>query len=128
MGLASLLSGCFGSPDSSVALTSPAAAPMHDGPSARATTVKTVKRSQRPQLETDDVATVADPMPSPAQIFDFHPPGTKPDSWREPFIIDYSDGPLNRYRTETAAMLKDLQDRPHGQQPSPPSSSAASGQ
>ncbi len=33
-------------------------------------------------------------VPSPKEIFDFHPAGSKPDAWRAPFLIDTDDGPL----------------------------------
>ena len=112
-GLAACLSGCLGARDRSVALSDPEPAPSIA--KAPRTDVKTVRPSSRlrpdaGQSEPGDPARIADAMPSPSQIFDFHPPGSKPDSWRQPFIIDYSDGPLNNYRTVTAAELKQLKD------------------
>jgi hypothetical protein len=64
-------------------------------------------------------------VPTPQQIFDFHPPGAKPDSWRQPFVIDTSDGPLaadvrrssaelEAYRTDTARAARTDTAKPDG--------------
>ena len=45
-------------------------------------------------------------LPSPKEIFDFHPPGAKPGAYREAFIIDPNDGPLTAYVRRTAAELR----------------------
>ncbi len=45
-------------------------------------------------------------VPSPRQIFDFHPAGSTPDSWRQPFVIDTNDGPLAADVRRSAAELK----------------------
>ena len=100
--IAMLLSGCLGF-DKPVALaTSGEVAP----PKMPVTTVKQVQKDD----PTGDVVAAGDPLPTAAQIFDFHPPGSKADTWRQPFIITDNEGPLVAYRNQTAAMLKELQD------------------
>ena len=49
---------------------------------------------------------VASAVPSPQQIFDFHPAGSAPGSFRQPFIIDPNEGPLTADVRRTAAELK----------------------
>lgn len=49
-------------------------------------------------------------VPSPREIFDFHPAGSKPDTFREAFIIDPNDGPLSADVRKTAAELKAFND------------------
>ena len=51
-------------------------------------------------------AVVGSAVPSPRQIFDFHPAGSAPGSFRQPFVIDMSDGPLTADVRQTAAELK----------------------
>ena len=51
-------------------------------------------------------AVVASAVPSPRQIFDFHPAGSRPDSWRQPFVIDTNDGPLAADVRRSSAELK----------------------
>lgn len=53
--------------------------------------------------------TAADGMPSAKDIFDFHPPGSKPDSWRQPFDIDVTDGPLKEDIRKSNAELRAYQ-------------------
>jgi len=45
-------------------------------------------------------------VPSPREIFDFHPNGSRPDDWRQPFIIDPNDGPLAADVRKTAEELR----------------------
>ena len=45
-------------------------------------------------------------LPTPREIFDFHPAGAKPGAYREAFIIDPNDGPLTAYVQRTAAELR----------------------
>ncbi len=47
-------------------------------------------------------------VPAPKDIFDFHPKGAKPDSWRQPFVIDANDGPLTDYLRRTDRSLHAL--------------------
>ena len=116
--IAVLLSGCLGT-ERPVALATPGdvAAPRMP--------VKTVKQVQKDD-QTDEVVAAGDPLPTAAQIFDFHPPGSKADTWRQPFVITDNEGPLVAYRNQTAAMLKELQN-PNFQQtlPQPHASSLA---
>lgn len=45
-------------------------------------------------------------VPAPRDIFNFHPAGSRPDSWRQPFVIDTSDGPLAADVRRSSAELK----------------------
>ena len=118
--IAMMLSGCLGF-DKPVALTtSGEVAPSPQTP------VKTVKQLQKNDL-TMDVVAAGDPLPTAAQIFDFHPPGSKADTWRQPFIITDNEGPLVAYRNQTAAMLKELQDPKFEQTPPQPHASSLAG-
>ena len=73
--------------------------------------VMTVKPIDQPSSETDAaVGSNPERIPTAAQIFDFHPPGTKANTWRQPFEIEDHGGPLEIYRKQSAAMLKQLQD------------------
>ena len=45
-------------------------------------------------------------VPSAREIFDFHPNRSRPDDWRQPFIIDPNDGPLAADVRRTAEELK----------------------
>ena len=116
--IAMMLSGCLGSEKPVALATSGEVAPPQ-------IPVKTVKQVQKDN-PAGDVVAAGDPLPTAAQIFDFHPPGTKADTWRQPFIITDNEGPLVAYRNQTAAMLKELQD-PNFQQtlPQPHASSLA---
>ena len=76
--------------------------------------VKTVRprRALRPSATDASAAEpatstiVASAVPTPQQIFDFHPPGSAPGSFRQPFVIDPNDGPLTADVRKTAAELK----------------------
>ncbi len=79
--------------------------------------IKTVRPrgTPRPTARDTDAADAAEPaaaivaasaVPSPQQIFDFHPAGSAPGSFRQPFIIDQDDGPLTADVRRTAAELK----------------------
>ena len=91
------LGGCFGVSDHPVAsadavdLQAPVATADAQPP------IRTVRRSGRQVADAGDLVPHGSALPTPSQIFDFHPPGSKPDSWRAPFIIDPNDGPLAGY-------------------------------
>ncbi len=77
--------------------------------------VKTVRPRGTRQALPSDISSneqnavpivVASAVPSPQQIFDFHPSGSAPGSFRQPFIIDPNDGPLTADVRKTAAELK----------------------
>ena len=53
-------------------------------------------------------------VPTPREIFDFHPAGTRPGSFREAFIIDPNDGPLTDYVRRTAAELTAFNEQMNG--------------
>ncbi len=60
----------------------------------------------------------ASAVPSPRQIFDFHPAGSRPDSWRQPFVIDTNDGPLAAdVRRSSAELRSFLADQKAGDGP-----------
>lgn len=59
---------------------------------------------------SEGVRTRSEAVPTGAEIFDFHPPGSRPGSWREPFVVSYTEGPLNAYRLRTLAELQRLKD------------------
>ena len=76
-----------------------------------ATRVKTVRATARPGDDGDEtVPSVAGvpvaALPTPRQIFDFHPAGAPADAWRQPFVIDVNDGPLAADVRRSAAELK----------------------
>ena len=113
-----LLSGCLG-------FEKPVALDVAGADVPPAVPVKTVKQGQKDN-PADEVLAAGDQLPTAAQIFDFHPPGSKADMWRQPFIITDNDGPLVAYRNQTAAMLKELQDPQFRQlPPQAPTSSTA---
>ena len=93
----SLLGGCFGVLDhpavsaDSVDLAAPVAAAEIDPP------LRTVRRSGSRVADAGDDVPRGAALPTPNEIFDFHPRGAKRDSWRQPFIIDPNDGPLAGY-------------------------------
>ena len=63
--------------------------------------IKTVRH--RPDSDMPD----AEPgLPSAKDIFDFHPPGSKTGSWRQPFDIDVNDGPLRADVRRSTEALK----------------------
>lgn len=77
--------------------------------------VKTVRPRGAPRAPASDMslrepvaapAVVVAAVPSPRQIFDFHPAGSHPDSWRQPFVIDTNDGPLAADVRRSAAELR----------------------
>lgn len=78
----------------------PEAAPAHRRPP-----IRTVKRR-----DGADMPTEASGMPSAKEIFDFHPSGSKPDSWRQPFDIDVNDGPLKADLRRSQEALKSYHD------------------
>ncbi len=59
-----------------------------------------------PQPDSDVPIVRMAAVPSPREIFDFHPNGFRPDDWRQPFIIDPNDGPLAADVRKTAEELK----------------------
>ncbi|RYC28859.1 hypothetical protein D3273_27080 [Lichenibacterium minor] len=48
---------------------------------------------------------MASAVPTPHEIFDFHPAGSAAGSFRQPFIIDPNEGPLAADVRRTAAEL-----------------------
>lgn len=56
--------------------------------------------------ELGSVIEHAKALPSPKEIFDFHPAGSRPDTMRQAFLIDPNDGPLAGEVRRTAAELK----------------------
>ncbi len=77
--------------------------------------VKSVRSRKAARPSASDVSAaepatstiVASAVPTPRQIFDFHPPGSAPGSFREPFVVDLNDGPL---RTEVQHSAKELRE------------------
>ncbi len=78
--------------------------------------IKTVQPRGAPQVSVSETsaaepgefpAVVASAVPSPKEIFDFHPTGSSPESFRQPFIIDLSDGPL---RADVQRSAKELRE------------------
>ncbi|MGI3900121.1 MAG: hypothetical protein ACRYGP_05370 [Janthinobacterium lividum] len=67
------------------------------------------------QGDEEDLRTVSKAhlaaVPSPRDIFDFHPAGSKPNTLRDAFIIDPNDGPLAADVRKTAAELKAFNER-----------------
>ncbi len=81
--------------------------------------VKTVRPRGSPRAPNSDTAAVeragastviASAVPTPQQIFDFHPAGSAPGSFRQPFIIDLNDGPLTADVQRSAKELRDYND------------------
>ena len=77
-----------------------------------ATGVATTPHGKRPRLSLSadpgpggSLATRTAAIPSPEQIFNFHPNG--PSEWRSPVILDPNDGPLTREVRHTAQELKE---------------------
>ncbi len=105
-----------GSPDgSSLDAASIGQPPEPPPPARREATRDVATRGSGGQPRSEAVPTVA-------EIFDFHPPGSRPGSWREPFVVSYSEGPLNGYRLRTLAELQRLRD--HRYDLAPPSALA----
>lgn len=95
--------------------SSPVPAEAADAAPASRPDIKTVRPRGAPRAPASDAAAaepaearalVASAVPSPRQIFDFHPAGSRPDSWRQPFVIDTGDGPLAADVRRSAAELK----------------------
>ncbi len=97
-----LLGGCFGVADRASATAGGDLRSSLDTSDAQHTS-KVVKPSG------SRVATAADTgLPAPSEIFDFHPRGSKPDTWRQPFVIDPNDGPLAGYGRRVSTDLRQL--------------------
>ena len=118
--LALVAGGCMLQAERPVALATPEAPTTLVKPPPAG--VKTVRRTAL--SDADDASPTGDGIPRADQIFDFHPAGSKPDTWRQPFIIDPNDGPLAAYQRQTAQVLKELQDPKLGPTPPVPSRSA----
>ena len=102
------LGGCTLQEQRPLALSQPEARPaMVAASPAR---VKTVRPAAGRDDDDEAVPSVAGvpvaALPTPRQIFDFHPPGAPADTWRQPFVIDVNDGPLAADVRKTAAELK----------------------
>lgn len=108
-GLASLLAlgGCLSQRGpGDLASSEPVATvktPKESGAGAKASASRRLRLRSEPG---EAVASAAPAVPRPDQIFDFHPKGSSPDDWRQPFIVDVNDGPLRSYVRQTAAELK----------------------
>ena len=103
LGVALGLGACTLRDEPPVALATPGE-PMKLTRAAPAPDVKTVKRSAA--SDADDVSPTVAALPTPQQIFDFHPAGSRPDAWRQPFVIDPNDGPLAKDVRRSADELK----------------------
>ena len=109
-----LLSGRAGmhrSVDAVVAQNEPSAPSAKEAERVAATRpdVKTMRPPASDVSEAESAPTpvrVASAIPSPRDIFDFHPAGSASSSFRQPFIIDPNDGPLTADVRRTAAELK----------------------
>ncbi len=116
-----LLSGCLAHQNDPIAMSSTTTLSAGDDAKPKPV-VMTVKQIDQPSSESDPgVGSNPERIPTAAQIFDFHPPGSKANTWRQPFEIEDHGGPLEIYRKQTAAMLKQLQD-PNFQQTAPQAS------
>lgn len=70
--------------------------------------IETVRPQGAPRAPEQAGATAVEALavPTPREIFDFHPAGSMPGSFRQPFIIDPDEGPLTADVRRTAAELK----------------------
>lgn len=92
----------------------PSAAPTAEAEAAPPSRpdVRTVRPRGTPRVAASEgsaaasQAAPASAVPSPHEIFDFHPAGSRPDGWRQPFVIDAGDGPLAADVRRSAAELK----------------------
>ena len=88
VGIASLHSGCAAMHDgfeaSAHAVPSPGTVAAVEQAKPVRLDVKTVRSTD----STDAPIVVAAAVPSPKEIFDFHPAGSAPGSFRQPFDID----------------------------------------
>jgi hypothetical protein len=104
-GAATSLSGCaemhHGFQTVARSTTSSAAADEPAAPRARVSA-----RIVTPPPDSDVPVVRMAAVPSPREIFDFHPNGSHPDHWRQPFIIDPNDGPLAADVRKTAEELR----------------------
>ena len=98
------LGGCLGRDGRAVDLASSSATAKV--PAAGAANPQTSTRPLRLRSEPEDVVAGSASVPRPNQIFDFHPRGSRADSWRQPFVVDPNDGPLASYVRQTAEELK----------------------
>lgn len=103
------LGGCTVQEQRPLALSQPEARPA--AAAASPARVKTVRATAGRGDDDDEAApSVAGvpvaSLPTPRQIFDFHPPGAPADAWRQPFVIDVNDGPLAADVRRSAAELK----------------------
>ena len=106
---AMFLSGCLAHQDDPIAMSS-AMLPSTGDDARPKPVVITVKQIEQPSSVSVPVVGNPERIPTAAEIFDFHPPGTRTNTWRQPFVIEDHGGPLEIYRKQTAAMLKELQD------------------
>ena len=104
-----VLGGCFGVADGTVASVEPVDVRSSVATEDARPAIRTVRRSGVGAQVADagDTGPRIAALPTPSEIFDFHPAGSKPDSWRQPFIIDPNDGPLAGYVRRMDAELKD---------------------
>ena len=91
-------------PDAVLPITKPDVKTVRPLGAPRAATSGTSETSEAEPATTPTV--VASAVPSPRQIFDFHPAGSASGGFRQPFVIDMNDGPLTADVRKTAAELK----------------------
>lgn len=108
---AGCLAGCAAIHDrfEAVRRPSPSRVTADDGPvDPSGLAVKTVGRGGvRPAPAPQARVAEASAVPTPREIFDFHPAGLGSDGWRQPFLIDRDDGPLTRDVARSEAELRD---------------------
>lgn len=105
--MAAILAGCVLQGERPLALAGPDA-PTRPAVAAPAGvgTARSAERSRADDGPDPVAGAQVAAIPSPRQIFDFHPAGASADAWREPFVIDPNDGPLAADVRRTAAELK----------------------
>lgn len=78
----------------------------------------------RRQVIEDYTTPKSDRLPTPREIFDFHPKGLAADQTRRPFLVDPNEGPLKIPRIAAADAAAD-QDQPTMTIPAKPSMGSA---
>ena len=106
-GVAGLLSSCAEMHRGFERVGSMAGSPVAETEDHLARPAKVAVKTVRPRAERDAPVVVADAIPSPREIFEFHSAGADPESWRKPFIIADDDGPLTPLVRKTAADLRE---------------------
>ena len=111
-----VLTGCAAMHHGYETIARPSGTPVVDANPAGTTTSSPAPKQYgtRPRLSlraepdgADPVAIRTAAIPTPGEIFDFHPGGSS--KWRAPVIIDANDGPLTREVRQTAQELKEFE-------------------